>query len=56
MSHMMKSSRARAAIISSVCADSFGRTIGQGVHSSVPTRKHGVGTGGAVNDSADGLT
>jgi hypothetical protein len=52
----MTSSRARATMISSVYAGNFGLIIGQGDHSSVPTRKHGVGTGGTVNDRADGLT
>lgn len=52
----MTLSHTRAATISSVRADNFGRIIGQGDHSSVPTRKHGMGTGGTVNNSADGLT
>jgi hypothetical protein len=56
MSRTTTSSRARAVMISSVCADTFGRIIGQGDHSSASTRKHGIGTGGMVNNSADGLT
>jgi hypothetical protein len=50
------SSRARAAMISSVCAYTFGRIIGQSDHSSISTRKHGIGTGSMINNSADGLT
>jgi hypothetical protein len=43
-------------MISSVCADNLGRVIGQGDHSSVPTRKHGLGTGGTLSNSVEGLT
>lgn len=53
---MIRLSRARAAMISSVCADNFGRVIGQGNHSSVPTRERGVGIGGTGNNSVDDLT
>lgn len=51
----MTPSRARAMTISSVCAGKVGRVSGQGDHTSLPTRKDGVGTGGAVNISGDGL-
>lgn len=42
-------------MISSVCAGKFGRVSGQGDQSSLPTLKDGVGTGGTVNISGDGL-